>query len=104
VTSKQTTQMPFFRGLERYVQLGPEGIATFIVSAILLSEASSSINQYRVSGRELAALKCAQRKVLEWMRQHSFNPGLINSYQKVVLNWEQSERFMKGSVPSIDTK
>jgi hypothetical protein len=83
-----------FYGLhERYVKLGSEGIAAFLVSAILLSEASPSVNQCRLNDRELAALKIALRKVLEWMRQHSFHPELINSYRKVVEKWEESRRF-----------
>jgi len=78
---------------ERYIELGPEGIAAFIVASLLFSEASPSENQCRLNDRELAAVKAVPSKVLEWMCQHSFHPGLINSYRKVVTKWEESERF-----------
>jgi hypothetical protein len=79
----------------RYIELGPEGVASFIVMAVFFSEASPSFNQHRLTASELAALKTAPRKLTEWMQQHAFHPGLINSYQKVALNWERRERFKK---------
>lgn len=78
---------------ERYIKLGAEGVAAFIVQCTLLAEASPSINRFRITANELAALKIALRKVLEWMQQHSFHPGLINSYTKVVEKWEAGKRF-----------
>jgi hypothetical protein len=74
---------------ERYIKLGVEGVTTFLVQALLLSEACPSINQFKISPGEFAVM----RKVLDWMCDHSFHPGLINSYRKVVEKWERSDRF-----------
>jgi hypothetical protein len=70
---------------KQYIKLGVEGIAVFFVQSLFLLEASPSINQLKYSEPSQAAL----RKVLEWMGQHSFRPGLINAYSKVVDKWEQ---------------
>jgi hypothetical protein len=78
---------------KRFIEMGPEGIACFLVQSIFFYEASPSVNQCRLNDRELAAIKVAPRKTLEWMSQHSFHPGLINTYRRVAEKWEQSERF-----------
>jgi hypothetical protein len=83
----------FYSLHERYVKLGPECIAVFIVQCTLLAEVSSSLNRFRLKPSELVALKAAPRKVLEWADQHAFNPELINSYRKVVEKWEAGKRF-----------
>jgi hypothetical protein len=83
----------FFSLHERYIKLGPEGVAVFIVQCIMLAEASPSFNRYKSKANELPALKIALRKVLEWMQQRSFHPGLIDSYSKVVEKWEAGNRF-----------
>lgn len=78
---------------DRYIALGAEGVAFFIVQSVLLSAAAPSLNQCRLSDSERNALKVAPRKAMEWMEQHSFHPKLINAYSKMAENWEQSERF-----------
>ncbi len=77
----------------RYIEMGSEGIACFIVQSIITSAAAPSINQCKLNDHERASLKIAGRRVLEWMQQHSFHPELIKVYQKVVEKWEQQERF-----------
>jgi ribosomal protein L31 len=74
---------------ERYIQLGSEGVATFFVQSLMLSDACPSINQFKTPPDARAAM----RKTLDWMCEHSFRPGLIRSYRKVVERWESSERF-----------
>lgn len=78
---------------DRYTDLGAEGVAFFIVQSVLLSAASSSLNQSRLGDHERNALKVAPRKAMEWMQQHSFHPKLISAYSKMAEKWEQSERF-----------
>jgi hypothetical protein len=78
---------------KRYLEIGAEGVASFIVQSLLLSDACSSINQCKLNDRERAGLKVAPRQTMEWMRQHSFHPKLINAYSKMAEKWEQSERF-----------
>jgi hypothetical protein len=89
-----TNLFGYFFGLhDRYIKMGSEGIACFIVQSLLVSSASSSINQHRLNTRERSEFKVAARKTMEWMQQHSFQPNLINSYSKFVEKWEQSEHF-----------
>jgi hypothetical protein len=78
---------------ERYIELGAEGVASFIVQKLFISDVRPSISRSKLDDRELAALKMAPRKAMEWMQQHSFDQRLINSYRKVVEKWEQTERF-----------
>ncbi len=80
---------------EEYIKMGPESVALFIVQSLLFCVAAPSVNQCMLKARELAAIKVVPRRTLEWMCQHSFHPGLINSYGKVVEAWEKSERFHK---------
>ncbi|HEX3857020.1 MAG TPA: hypothetical protein VHY30_06975 [Verrucomicrobiae bacterium] len=80
---------------ERHIELGAEGVASFIVQKLFISDARPSINRSKLDDRELAALKMAPRKAMEWMQEHSFDPRLINSYRKVVEKWEQDECFNK---------
>lgn len=70
---------------ERYIKLGVQGIATFFVQCLFLSEASPSINQAKPNIRRHEAM----RKVMNWMTEHLFHPGLINSYKVVVEKWEE---------------
>jgi hypothetical protein len=88
---KKTTNLyGYIFGLhESYIKLGAEGVAYFIVQVLLISDASPSINQFRLSNLERVALKATLRKTMEWMQQHSFDPRLINSYSKTVEKWEQ---------------
>jgi hypothetical protein len=91
---KDTNSFGHVFGLhKRYIELGAEGVASFIVQSLLLSDACSSINQCKLNDLERAALKVAPRKTMEWMQQHSFHPEFIKVYRKVVEKWEQSERF-----------
>ena len=69
---------------ERYFQFGDQGIAMFLVQSLLLSESDPFLNQFK--GEHDRYLL---RRVLEWMSQHSFRPGVINSYRKVVEKWER---------------
>jgi hypothetical protein len=86
---------------ERYTQLGAEGVASFIVQALLFSDASPHINQSKWRDRDRVALKSAPRQTVEWMREHSFHPKLVDSYLKVAEKWEQSERFREiASLPA----
>lgn len=85
----------FFNLHQRYLDLGAEGVAVFLVQCTLLSEASPSINRCRIPPHEIAAMKHVLRNVLMWMRQQSFHPALIHSYKKVVEKWESSRRFDK---------
>lgn len=73
---------------ERYIELGSQGVAAFLAQALLLSEASPAINQ-KVTQSEYRVA----RRVLDWMCEYSFHPGLINSYRKVVQQWESQEHF-----------
>jgi len=83
----------FYKLQEIYLKLGTEAMATFLVDCTLLAEASPSLDQFHLKRCELIALSSAKRKVLEWMRQRSLHPGLINSYCKIVEKWEASKRF-----------
>jgi hypothetical protein len=80
----------FLFGLhERYVTLGSEAVASYIVQALMLSDASPSANQHRLNDRQRAALKAAPRLTLEWMEKQSFDPRLIKSWLGAVERWEQ---------------
>jgi hypothetical protein len=83
----------FYNLSERYLKLGSEGIAVFMVQCTLLAEASPSLNRCKLKTVELEALKVAPQKALDWMIQHSFHASLINSYRKVVEKWEAGKRF-----------
>jgi hypothetical protein len=74
---------------ERYIELGSQGVAMFFAQALLLSETSPAINQVKVTENQYRA----PRRVLDWMCEHSFHPGLIKSYRKVVQKWESQEHF-----------
>jgi hypothetical protein len=78
---------------ERFIEMGPEGVALFLAQSLFFHEASPSWNQCRLSESQEAAVRAAPRRALVWMSQHSFYPGLVDSYREVVENWEQSERF-----------
>lgn len=86
----QNTGGLFYSLHERYIKLGAEGVAMFVVQCTLLAEASPSISRYSRTAKELTASKEVPRKVLQWMEMHSFHAGLINSYKKVVQKWEDA--------------
>jgi hypothetical protein len=89
-----TNLFGYFFGLhDRYITMGPGGVASFIVQSLLVSGASASVNQHRLDCHERAEFKAAARNTMEWMQQHSFHASLIGSYCKFVEKWEQSERF-----------
>jgi hypothetical protein len=86
-----TNLLGYIFGLqEKYIRFGKEGVACFIVQSLFVSEASPSINQFKLKHLRGAALKAVPRKTMEWMQQHSFDSRLIISYSKVVEKWEQN--------------
>ena len=83
---KATNAFGRFSGLnDRYIQLGVQGVTTFLVQSLFLSEACPSINQAKFNPNRHGAL----RKVLDWMTERSFHPGMIESYRTVVEAWER---------------
>ena len=70
---------------EKYIKWGPEGVAMFFVRAILMSEEMLPFNIFKWKRDPSQG-----RKILEWMRQHSFSPAFINSYRKAVEKQEQA--------------
>lgn len=78
---------------ESYINQGAEWIACYIIQSLFVSEASPSVNRFRLTESESVALKNALRKAMERMREHSFSPELLNSYSKLVEMWEQKEAF-----------
>lgn len=78
---------------ESYVKRGAAWIAFFIMQSLVMSEASPSVNRFRLKDSERAALKAVPRKVMERMQQDSFDPDLIKSYKGMVQMWEQKEVF-----------
>ncbi len=73
----------------RFVEIGPEGVACFIVQSLMMAAAVRRVNQRRLDDQEKAALKPVSRNMVEWLREHSFNPELISAYQKAVDRQEQ---------------
>lgn len=83
---KTTNAYGRYSGLnDRYIQLGIQGVTTFLVQTLFLSEACPSFNQAKFNPNRNGAL----RKVLNWMTEQSFSPGMIDSYRPVVEAWEK---------------
>jgi hypothetical protein len=78
---------------QSYLNEGAEWIACYIIQSLYMSEASPSVNRFRLTESENYALKNALRKTMERMREHSFSSELLNSYGKLVEMWEQKEVF-----------
>ena len=76
----------------RFIEWGPEGVACFIAQSLMLAAAVHHYNQCRLSEQESAALKSVSRNMAEWLTKHSFNPGLISPYQKIVKDQEERAR------------
>jgi hypothetical protein len=96
---RATNALGYIFGLnQRYIDLGNEGVAAFLVQSLLLSEACPSLNQFKTTPGERAVM----RKTLDWMCEHSFRHEMINSYRKVVEKWESQERFREiGQSPEM---
>jgi hypothetical protein len=78
---------------DRYIQIGPEGIALFVVQSLFCYEASPSFNQCRRTESQAAAVRAAPWKTLDWMCKHSFNQGLIDSYRGAIGKAEERRRL-----------
>jgi hypothetical protein len=69
---------------DTFTNLGAEGVACFIVQSLMVAAAVGRINPHRMDEQQNAALKSVSRNMMEWLSEHSFQPGLISAYQKVV--------------------
>lgn len=87
---KTSSHRLFFMN-SRFVEMGPEGVACFIVQSLMVAAAAPRLNQHRLNDREESALKSVSRNMAEWLSKHRFQAGLIGAYQKVV---ERQERSM----------
>jgi hypothetical protein len=72
-----------------FIEMGPEGVACFTVQSLMIAAAVPRVNQHRLNERENSALKSVSRNMADWLSKHSFHPGLISAYQKIV---ERQER------------
>jgi hypothetical protein len=79
----------------KFVELGPECVACIIAQSLMLAAAAPHINQCRLNDQERAALKSVSRNMVEWLSKHSFHPGLISPYQKIVERQEQGVSSVK---------
>ncbi|HET7625150.1 MAG TPA: hypothetical protein VFM25_07785, partial [Verrucomicrobiae bacterium] len=51
---------------ERYVDWGPDGIATFLIQSLLTCEASPGSNQVRITESKLERIRNVPNEVLQW--------------------------------------
>ncbi len=86
--SRMSSHRLFFMH-SKFVDMGPEGVACFIVQSLMVAAAVRRVNQHRLDDREKSALKSVSRNMTDWLSKHGFQPGLIGAYQKVVERQEQ---------------
>jgi hypothetical protein len=84
------TNHRFFLIPDKFIEIGPEGVACLIAESLMLAVSVHRINQYRLDSQERAAVKLVSRNMMEWLSKHSFHPNLISAYQKVVNRQAQS--------------
>jgi hypothetical protein len=82
---------------ERYMDWGPDGIATFLVQSLLMFEASPSLNQVRITESKLERIRNVPNEVLQWMCSHSIRADLIDAYRGGVVA-EHSKNYAWGRV------
>jgi hypothetical protein len=89
---------------KKFIEMGAEGVACFVVQSLMIAAAVRRVNQNRLDGREKAALKSISRNMAEWLSNHSFNPGLISAYQKIVARqmlWPNNALEPTATTPSV---
>lgn len=74
---------------DTFVNLGAEGVACFIVQSLMVAAAVGRMNPHKMDEQQKMAFKSVSRNMVEWLSNHSFQPGLISAYQKVVERQKQ---------------
>jgi hypothetical protein len=96
--SKKSNHRLFLMG-KKFVEMGAEGVACFVVQSLMIAAVVRRVNQNRPDVQERAALKLISRNMAEWLSQHMFDPGLIRAYQKVVERQKQRAAEAYGLTP-----
>lgn len=68
----------------KFVDWGPQGVACFIVQSLMTAAAVQRINRNRLNEQEEASLRSISRNMADWLRLHSFHPGLISALKQFV--------------------
>jgi len=96
--STKSNRRLFLMG-KKFIEMGAEGVACFVVQSLMVSAAVHRVNQHRLDKGERSALKLISRNMVEWLSKHMFNPGLISSYQQIVDRQKQRAAEAYGLTP-----